>query len=169
MKKKYIVFLLFMSMLPASGFAQEAKFKALFMYNFTKYLEWPAARKQGDFVIGIYGASAITQELNVIAGKKTVGTQNIQVKVVSTPAEVGMCHILYVPENKSSKVPEIITQCSGKSVVLITDKPGMAQTLSGLNYVNVDGKQSFEINKALIEKQGVKVNSVLLSLGIVIE
>jgi YfiR/HmsC-like len=151
------------------AFSQDDRFKALFMYNFTKYLEWPTDKQSGSFIIGVFGTSAIQNELEVIAEKKKVGTQDILVKQVNTPAEIKSCNFVYIPENKSVKAQEILNSWSGSGTVIITDKPGLAKTFSGINYVQVNGKQSFEINKKNLEKQGVKVNSVLLSLGIAVE
>lgn len=169
MKKKYFTFIFGLLMLSASLFSQDGKFKALFMYNFTKYLEWPSNKQSGDFIIGVFGKSDITEELRIIAGKKKVGTQNITIKEISVTSELSACHILYVPENQSSKIDDIASICLKSGTVLITDKPGMAKTLSGINYVKVDGKQSFEVNKSNLEKQGVKVNSNLLTLGIMVQ
>ena len=169
MNKKFFILLLILFLPKLTGYSQDAKFKALFMYNFTKYLEWPVEKQRGDFIIGIYGASPITPELRIIADKKKVGAQTIVIKEFDSPAGLSNCHILFVPENRSAKIDEIMASCNGKGTVLITDKPGMAKTVAGLNYIKVDGRQSFEINKANLEKQGVKVNSVLLSLGIVVQ
>ena len=155
---------IFFTALRANG--QDEKFKALFMYNFTKYLEWPPDKKSGDFVIGVYGNSPIITELNIIAQKRKVGAQSIVVKKVATVTEFSGCNILYIPEYKSGKIDEIATQCKGGGTALITDKPGLAKTVAGINYVKVDGKQNFEINRKNLEAQGVKVNSALLNLGI---
>lgn len=168
MKKPLLLILMVFFILPLSQ-AQDEKFKALFMYNFTKYLEWPASKQSGDFIIGVYGNSPIISELNIIAQKRKVGAQPIVVKRVTEIDQFMDCNIVYVPTNKSAKVSEITEQCAKKGVVLITDKPGLAQTHSGINYIKIDGKQNFEINKRLLENQGIKVNSVLLSLGVVIE
>ena len=164
MVKKHLVLVFCMLLLSTTMFSQETKFKALFMYNFTKYLEWPDERLSGEFVM-----SDITQELEIIAGKKKVGSQAIVVKEINSLSEISSCHILYVPENKSSKIEEILSNCPGKGTVLITDKPGLGSTISCLNYVKVDGKLSFEINKTNLEKQGIIINSGFLSLGIVIQ
>ncbi len=169
MVNKLLFVFLFFSLTKIDGFSQDAKFKALFMYNFTKYIEWPVEKQRGDFIIGIYGTSPITQELRIIADKKKVGTQTIVIKEFDTPAGLSSCNILYIPENRSAKIDEVAGSCSGRGTVLITDKPGLAKTVSGLNYIKIDGRQSFEINKANLEKQGVKVNSVLLSLGIIVQ
>jgi len=164
------LFLLLFFLLPAlSGISQDTKFKALFMYNFTKYLEWPVEKQTGDFVIGIFGTSPIKEELLIIASKKQVGSQSMVIKEFNVPSEITACHILYIPENRSGRMDEIGSVCIGKGIVLITDKPGLAKSGAGLNYVIVEGKQSFEINKANLERQGVKVNSVLLSLGIIVQ
>lgn len=169
MRNKYLfsglVFMFFVSM----AYSQDAKFKALFMYNFTKYLEWPVEKQKGEFVIGVFGSSPIIDELSIIAQKKKVGAQPIVVRQIGTYTEMKGCNILYVPENRSAKIEEIVANCSGRGTVLISDKEGFAKTYAGLNYVKVNGKQSFEINKSNLEKMGVKVNSVLLSLGIVVD
>jgi hypothetical protein len=153
----------------SAAFSQEAKFKALFMYNFTKYIEWPSEKQKGDFVIGVYGSSPIVDELKIIAQKKKVGSQPIVVKQIENESQLKACHIIYIPEARSSKAGTISLECSGKGTVVITDKQGLAKTVAGLNYIIIDGKQSFEINKSNLEKQGVKVNSVLLSLGVIVE
>lgn len=169
MRKKHILLIYGLLILSTTGFSQESKFKALFMYNFTKYLEWPIDKQKGDFVIGVYGKSDIIPELKIISEKKKVGLQSIIIKEMNSSSNFSSCNILFVPENQSANIASIASNCSGKGVVLITEKPGMAKTTSGINYVKVDGKQSFEINKSNLENCGVKVNSVLLSLGIVVQ
>ena len=168
MKKPLVILLLLFILMPLSK-AQDEKFKALFMYNFTKYLEWPTSKQSGDFVIGVYGNSPIINELNIIAQKRKVGAQQIIVKKITESVQFESCNIIYVPANRSAKINEIQQYCNGKGVVLITDKPGMAKTHSGINYVKVNGKQNFEINKRHLETQGIKINSVLLSLGILVD
>lgn len=169
LNKRFVLVGMLFTLLIPRVLAQEAKFKALFMYNFTKYIEWPAEKQRGDFVIGVFGNSPIIQELEIIAQKKKVGTQNIVIRQFDNPAEARNCHMLYIPENRSNRADEIASACNGQGVVLITDKPGLGKTVAGLNYVQVRGKQSFEINKSNLDSQGVKVNSVLLSLGIVVD
>jgi hypothetical protein len=148
---------------------QDDKFKALFMYNFTKYLEWPASKQKGDFVIGVFGTSSIINELSIIAKKRGVGTQQIVVRKISDPGELSSCQIVYVPENRSGKIDEVLETCKGKGVVIISDKPGLAKSHAGINYVKIDGKQNFEINQKHLEVEGIKINSALLSLGVLVE
>ena len=136
--------LLLLGLLLCTGLkAQDEKFKALFMYNFTKYIEWPQAKQSGDFVIGVIGNSAIVGELETIAQKKTVGAQTIKVKQISSADDVSKLHIVYVTEDKSGEAAALAGKVKGKGVVLITDKPGLAKSTSGINYIKKDGKPNF--------------------------
>ena len=165
MKKSALVILgLFAVVFSAK--AQDEKFKALFMYNFTKYIEWPQNKQSGDFVIGVVGDSPIIEELNAIAQRKTVGSQTIKVKQISASDEVTKMHIVYVPEGKSDNAESLAGKVKGKGVVLITDKPGFAQSISGINYIKQDGKPKFEVSNKHLAEEGVKVSAQLLSLGI---
>jgi len=166
MKTRLFVSLFFCVFLSMSASAQNEKFKALFLYNFTKFIEWPESQKGGDFVIGVMGSSPIINELSTIAEKKTVGSQDIVVKKLNSASEANACHIVYVPENQSNKVNAIISSVSSTSVLVISDKDGLISSGSGINYVSVNGKQKFEVSKTNIESTGLKVNSQLLSLGI---
>lgn len=147
--------------------AQEDMFKALFMYNFTKDIEWPD--KSGDFVITVLGNSPIVNELEKIATKKKVGNQAIAVKSVNNPDEISHAHIVYIVPSKSSQLKEVISNLQNKPVLIISDKPGMARQGSGINYVKIDGKQKFEINPSNITGNGLKLNSFLISLGIEVQ
>ncbi len=166
MKTKLFVSLLFCVFLSMNVSAQNEKFKALFLYNFTKFIEWPESHRGGDFVIGVMGSSPIIGELTTIADKKTVGTQNMIVKKINSATEANDCHIVYVPANQSSKIDAIISTVGSTPVLVISDKDGLISSGSGINYVSVNGKQKFEVSKSNIESTGLKVNSQLLSLGI---
>lgn len=147
-------------------FGQDEMFKALFMYNFTKDIQWPVAYTQGDFVIGVIGSSPIIDELNKIAEKKKVGNQTIVVKQFNSSGEIGKCHMVYIPTNKSSMLGDVVSKLDGKPTVVISDGPGLANQGAAINYIKVDGKQKFEINTATLTKNGLKVTQFLTSLGI---
>lgn len=166
MKKKLTLIALLLVVIMPFVRGQDEKFKALFMYNFTKYLEWPSQKETGDFVINVYGNSPIIDELKVIAKKKQVGNQKIVVNKVTSLDECVGCNILFIPKYKIVPVADIESKLGGKGVLVITDYPGMAKKVSSINYVKQNGKQNFEVNKSHLEAQGLKVNTQLTSLGI---
>jgi YfiR/HmsC-like len=145
-------------------FAQSEKFQALFIYNFTKYIEWPTNGNQ-EFVIGVLGNDIITNELRNVAANKKVGNQNITVKTFSSKDELSSCNIIYIPSNKNNNLDEVLAKANNNTLI-VTDKKGAAKQGSAINFVIVDGKQKFEINSNNISKRGLKVDPNLLNLGI---
>jgi len=167
--KKVISLMLYLCLIGWSySYAQNEKFKALFMYNFTKYIEWPATQRQGDFIIGVLGNAALTKELETIAGKQKVGTQSIVVKTFASVDDIDNCSILFVPAGKSSQMGMVVSKLGSKSILIITDKEGLAKQGACINYVMDGDKLKYEVNKSNIEKKGLTVSNALLALGIVI-
>jgi hypothetical protein len=166
--KKLLLVASFIFFVMHSGNAQSEKFKALFMYNFTKYIEWPSAVRQGDFIIAILGTSPMAKELEIIAGKQKVGSQNIQVKTFNSVEEIDNCQILYIPNSRSASLAQILEKLSGKSVLLVTDKEGLASQGACINYIKDGDRIKYELNRKNIEKRGMVVNSALVTLGIAV-
>ncbi len=169
MKRKAILFLLFCLFGTFIVSAQEDMFKALFMYNFTKYIEWPDEYKSGDFVITVVGNSGLISELEKLATKKKVENQAIIVKKVNDVSEISKSHIIYVSPTKSSQLSELKSSLASNPTLIVTDKEGLANSGACINFVRVDGKQKFEINPNNIQSVGLKLNSTLTALGIVIK
>lgn len=168
---KRIVLLGILSLFLSVGLtsAQDDMFKALFIYNFTKDIQWPDTYAQGDFVIGVMGASPIVEELEKIALKKKVGVQTMVIKKLNTTADIGKCNIVFLPAAKSSMLSSVITAVKGKPTLIISDKPGLAKEGAGINFVMVDGKQKFEINTTAITSSGLKITTFLINLGIKVQ
>jgi hypothetical protein len=169
MKKTFIVLLLSNLLFYSSSFAQNTeRYKALFIYNFTRYIEWPS-NGSSDFVIGILGKSSVLNELINIADKKIVGTQTITIKKFTNTSEVSQCNILFIGNDASSQVASISASMQSKNTLIITERPGLINKGAGINFVLDEGKQRFELSKTNMQKTGLKVNTQLMEMAMVVD
>jgi len=144
-----------------------ARIKAIYIYNFTKYIEWPAEYKEGNFVIGVYGTSIpLLNELNKMAASKTVGSQKMEIRNMTSAAEAAQCHIVYILADNSSQLADVVSKIKGKSTLIVADKAGMAKLGAGINFSVVENKQKIELNRANIEKYKLKVASTLVEMAV---
>jgi hypothetical protein len=148
--------------------SQDYKFHSLFIYNFTKYIEWPDNKKSGDFVIGVLGKSELTENLEKMAEMKSVGEQKIQVSVVNDIAAIANCHIIFLPQNESNKLDDVLKLANQGSVLVISERSGLGKRGSAINFFVESGKWRFELNLAAFEKSNLKVSGELVKLGKVI-
>lgn len=146
-----------------------AKMKAVFLYNFTRYIEWPEEYKQGNFVIGLLGETAITEELTKVAATKKAVNQTIEIKKFNSIKDVSECHMLYVSSGNSGDLASAIQKTKGRSTLVITEQEGYAAQGAGISFKVVENRQKFEINKANIQNRKMIVGSALLSLAIVVD
>ena len=137
-----------------------AKIKATFIYNFTRYIEWPVTAPKGGFEIGVIGETPLYIELVRMSNKTTRGTQKFVITQVMSAASLGACHMVFISKASSGQLDVIVEKFKGKSTLIISEKEGLIEK-GDINFVIVDNKQSFEINKGNIVGHGLSMASRL--------
>jgi hypothetical protein len=158
-----ILVLLFLLLVIQNTRAQDEKLKAIFVYNFTKYINWPEISE--NFVITVMGSSSIIAELKSIAMKKMVGNSPIVISIINSPAELTNCNILYLTSTKNSYLPQLFELAKSKNILIISEKKDACSLGAGINFIDAAGKVGFELSKSNLEKCGLSVSTDLLRLG----
>ncbi|MFT5525807.1 MAG: hypothetical protein ACI9G1_003670 [Pirellulaceae bacterium] len=154
--------------------SKEYNLKLAFLYNFTKYVAYPAtAFKTADapFVIGIVGTDPFGASLDRLAKKRTAQRRSIEVMRLSSSDDFSACHVLFVSRSLSSaKVEEIISASTNKPILLVGDDEGFARRGGVMNfYLKSNETIGMEINATAARERLLTVNAKLLSLARVVE
>ena len=149
--------------LKPGGDINEYQIKAMFVFNFTKYIEWPESSSD-VFTIGVIGESEITEALEKVATQKKVGERKIVIRTLTVEAEEH-CDIIIVSKPRTNRLDQIEKRYAGKGVLIISDE---APRSAAINLVTRDNKIRFEINQNLAKAGGVKISSQLLTLAIAV-
>jgi len=145
------------------------KLQANIIYRFTKYIDWPVNKKDGQFIIGVVGESPVFDELKSLSASKTVGSQKIVVVKMSPSAGSYNCHMLFISEEESGSLKRIAALTAEAPVLLISESDGLARKGSCINFITVDERLKLEINQGNIERRNLSIASELLELGILIK
>lgn len=142
------------------------KVYSIFLYQFARYVEWPAEVNKTNFVIGVYGTNDLTQELKDLAGTKKVNDLPIEVKQIDHASDIGQCHILFVPNVKGINMEAITREAESNHVLIVTENINDALTLgASVNFVEVGARMNFELNVTEAAACGLKVSSSLKQLA----
>ncbi len=167
---KKLAFILISLLILNSGFKvgvdTNSKMKAIFIMNFTRYIEWPESYREGNFVVGVVGNSPLYTELIKMAKTKKVASQTLEIRKFDEIGDIAKCHILYVSENKSQDILSVVSQVKQNSTLIITAKEGLVDRGSGINFVVKNNRQKFELNKKNVEKKQLKVSANLEVLAV---
>lgn len=166
----FIVFCFGFTETQSSKIDTNSKIKAVFLYNFTKYIEWPTEYKNGNFVVGILGNSAaLYKELSLMSKTKKVASQEFEIKIYTSADDINdKIHMLYIPDEASGSIKNASQKLKGKSTLIVTETPELSTQESGINFIIVANRQKFELNKSNVEGHNLKVSKSLEDLAVVV-
>jgi hypothetical protein len=137
------------------------------LYNFSRYIDWPADRKSGDFIITIVGSKDVYAEMEKLAMNKKVGLQSIQVKYVSNVNELtGYQHMVFINDWQSNKFSVALQKLSSSSTLIVTETEGMLGKGSMINFIPVDGLMQFEMDQDNLRKNKLMASAMLQKMAV---
>ena len=145
--------------------------KALYLYNFAKYTEWPPEAFADDtapFVLGILGKDPFRSDIDIIKGK-TIKGRKLVVRYCSSIQEVTGCHLLFICSSETNNLPQILHSLR-PHILTIAEASGFIEQNGMINLVSeqkVSGSQvvTFEINQEAAKKANLKFDTQLLKLA----
>jgi hypothetical protein len=138
--------------------------KALFVYNFTKYIEWPNLKPGAPFIIQVYGDAEMKEGLDKMLKGRKVQDHPIEVRQYSL-ADTTPVQINYIPARQYNKAQATLKNTEGNGSLEITD--GLTgKNIPGINLIKIDEKLKFQLNEQAIRKEGLKISIQLLDLAV---
>jgi hypothetical protein len=147
----------------------EYQVKAVFIFNFTQFVEWPANSftKEGDpFVIGILGENPFGSYLEeVIAGEKLNGHPLVVQKYKSIET-MKYCQVLFISEENKTK--EVLESIKGKSILTVGDGENFLKEGGIIRIYKRNNKIQIQINPEAAKSSNLSISSKLLRLAEII-
>lgn len=172
MRSRKIILVFMFALIAMTSYAQteaeESSLKAAFLFNFTHFIEWDDDIFPNEFLIGVVGNSLIDDPLEEIAKTRKVNNKKILIRYYKSAEDVEKCNILFI--SKSCRIPlsEFLEKPELKKTLIVGEKEEFAQNGAGINFVIVDKKLKFEVNKKSLDEAGLKISAQLLKLAIII-
>jgi hypothetical protein len=156
---------------PLAGQAsREYDLKAVFLFNFVTFVDWPAnaTPDKSPFVIGVLGEDPFGSALDeVIAGEKIRGAP-LQARRCRTLEEARQCQILFISSSEAAKLPEILKDLRGRPVLTVADVPRFLEA-GGIIAFSTGARLQLQVNPAAAQRAGLTISSKLLRVAKVVE
>ena len=171
---KRVLTILFLSLLVSisalgqgTGDAKDAnaRLKALYLYNFARNVDWPTDYKSGNFVIGVVGSTQVYNKLVELYSSKSIGSQPIEIKQFASVSAIGKCHLLYVPLEQQDKLNEVLKRQNKSSSLIVTESDGALGDGAVINFLVVDNKLKYELNKKDAARRKLVIGENLVNLA----
>jgi len=146
----------------------EFQVKAAYLFNFLKFVEWPAdasADPQTNWMIGIVGDSPVGGELERLAEGKSVEGRGLLVKKFRATDDLRGCNILFVSASEEKHLLPILNALQGTAVLTVADFDNFIGRGGMIQFVTVGPRVRMDIDVGATSRARLKVSSKLLSLA----
>jgi len=143
----------------------ELEVKAAFIFNFSKFVEWPMGNSSAPFVIGIFGDDPFGSTIDDLTKGKTVFGRQIQIRRIKDPAEAKQCQIVFVRAAEKDKAAQLLAAVKGDPVLTVGETKEFLK-MGGIIFMALDeNRVSLMINGASAEQAKLKISAKLMSLA----
>lgn len=145
--------------------------KAAFLYNFAKFVEWPADAFVDDhspITLCILGQDPFGEALDSIKNK-TIRGRELMIKQHANIENLESCHMLFISQSEKNNLSRIFEKINGWNVLTLGDMENFTQDGGIINLITRENKIRFEININAAQHSNLKISSQLLKLAIIVK
>jgi len=152
----------------SAGAPTEYQVKAAFLFNFAKFVEWPAGAfesAEAPIVIGVLGDDPFGRALDDAIDGKTIGGRRLVARRFTRVQESRGAHVLFVSTSEAPRLRQVLAGLAGASAMTVGDAPRFAEQGGVAGFLSHESKVRFCINRAAEARAGLKIGSQLLKLA----
>jgi len=160
--------LLFLGGLDASaqtGPSREYQVKAVFLFNFAQFVEWPPAAFAGassPLVIGILGGDPFGAYLDETVRDEKVNNRPLEIQRYHRVDEIKTCHVLFISRPESNRLEQILVSLKDRSILIVGDGDDFVQRGGMIRLATPQNKIRLIINVEAAKSANLTISSKLL-------
>ncbi|NQY10723.1 MAG: DUF4154 domain-containing protein [Flavobacteriales bacterium] len=145
--------------------------KAVFVYNFSKYIEWPVDAYTDTFRIAVLvGNKTVFNALQKMAVKHNKNknyTNHVVISELTNLESVKENKIVYFDKSCNTELAVINDSIKGSSTLLVSDNYPYGKPL--INMIVTKNRVRFELSEERVKRANLKVSKLLKNLAILTE
>lgn len=151
---------------PARATQGEYQVKAAFVYNFIKFVEWPAgeARDDNDIRLCVMGAVSDMEPFEELQGREIMG-KRLTVTRVRERGLVEDCQVLFIATSLAPRMKDVLGSIARKPILTIGDTDGYGRRGIMINMYLERKRVRFEVNARSARESGLQISAKLMNLA----
>ncbi len=146
----------------------EARVEAAYIYNFAKFVEWPATKFAGPtspMRFCVLNDFSFEADLSQIVNGKSIAGHPVEVVQVRDATESLNCHILFVNSAQQSQTRHLTEVLRGSGVLTVGETDTFVEEGGIINFFLDNDQVQFRISRKAAQQAGLYVSSRLLSVA----
>jgi len=146
--------------------------KLAFIYNLTKFVEWPSSsylNAGSPLLICIVGDDPFNPDLEDQLRARTVGGHPVQIRKLKPGEVAGACQILFIPQRAGDQAADIMTGLKGSSTLTVGETDGFAEQGGVVNFAIEGDRIHLEVNPIAAKRARLTISSRLLNIATIVK
>jgi hypothetical protein len=143
----------------------EYQIKAVFLFNFTRFVEWPREAfpdEQTPMVIGILGDDPFGAFLDDTVHGESVNGRPLLIQRYRRVEDIKTCHVLFISRSEADRLPEIFASLKGRNLLTVGDVDGFSRSGGVIRLATVQNKVRLRISLNAATAANLTISSKLL-------
>jgi hypothetical protein len=143
----------------------EYQVKAVFIFNFSHFVEWPPEAFDAPdepFVIGVLGTDPFGARMDEAVKDEAIGTHPIVVRRFHHADDLGKCQILFIDRSEESQLGRVLALLAHHSTLTVSDINGAAERGVMIQFATDNNRVRLRINDGVARAAGLTISSKLL-------
>ncbi len=148
-----------------AGPVSEYQVKAVFLFNFSQFVSWPAAAfasADSPMVIGVLGDDPFGGQLDSVVAGEHAGGRRLLVRRYRDVSQVKDCQILFIGRSETGRLRAIVEALHGRSILTVSDIDGASRNGVMIELVLDGDHVRMRINVGAARGGGLTLSSQLL-------
>ncbi|MCA1559843.1 MAG: YfiR family protein [Acidobacteria bacterium] len=146
----------------------ESDIKAAFLFNFTKFVDWPATAFEGTpnvFRVCVFAEPSFVRSVQRMLQGETVRGRPLQVETPYSAERARTCHIAYFAQSSVDHAAGLLPALRQEPVLTVGESKRFLTQGGALAFVLDDNRVRFDINKKAADQAGLTISSKLLRVA----
>lgn len=149
----------------------EYQLKAVFLFNFAQFVEWPARAfrdPKAPLVIGVLGEDPFGAYLDDLVSGEKIGDRPLVVRRYKRAEDLNECHIVFISRSEARNLENIIARLRDRSLLTVSDVDTFTRRGGMVRFVMEDGKIRLRINVEAAKACELTISSKILRPGTIV-
>jgi hypothetical protein len=145
--------------------SQEYQVKAVFLFNFAQFVEWPPEAFPGmsmPLIIGVLGDDPFGKALDEAVQGETVRGRILITRRWQRVEDVDHCHILFISASEAPHMKQIVGGLNGRHILTVSDTEDFAKQGGMIRLFAENKRTRLKINLDAAREAGLVISSKLL-------
>ncbi len=161
----------FPTLLAQSPKPTEYQVKAVYLFNFGRFVEWPpnvATPRSEPFAVCVLGQDPFGATLDAALAGESIDRAPVVAKRIPRPEDAVHCRVLFISSSEESQLRGVLAALDKTSVLTVSDMPQFARRGGMVQFLLDGNKVRFEVNLDATQHAGLNLSSDLLKLAIAV-